>query len=82
MWRKPSINLVGEPNQQKWWIKTVRQLKNPAETIVNPGDTVNYVDGKATTANVVVTQGSDGKEIWSMCLMISMLMVKRLKLLM
>lgn len=23
---------------------------------------MNYVDGKATTANVVVTQGSDGKE--------------------
>ena len=31
-------------------------------TAVNPGDSVNYVDGNSTKANVVVTKAADGKE--------------------
>ena len=30
--------------------------------VVNPGDSVNYVDGNSTKANVVVTKAADGKE--------------------
>ena len=33
--------------------------------LVNPGDTVNYVNGNGTTANVTKTTGADGKDVVS-----------------
>ena len=37
------------------------KVENPTAEVINPGDTVNYVNGNGTTANVTVVKGKDGQ---------------------
>ncbi|OOF58832.1 YadA-like family protein [Rodentibacter myodis] len=40
-------------------------LTNGSTAQINPGDIVNYVDGNGTTANVTVSKGTDGKDVFN-----------------
>ncbi|OOF65343.1 YadA-like family protein [Rodentibacter pneumotropicus] len=44
-------------NNTGWFMNTTTGEK----ALVNPGDTVNYVDGNGTKANVTVTKGANGQ---------------------